>query len=190
MVSDERLASLVYLESQHNFLIYADPDKEDGELPTYARFNLGDIDPNSIHSIGGGFSAEYAERFSKLYPECGNGGAADRRCERARLFWFDPEKSDMAFLSFRTTDLKPVIERGELKKLQDPCPDNLKRGVCPAYTFGLRPGDHYLKRSVAKTAFLFKDKDRAERFVTAFVRAVNLCGGTEDTFAPTRERER
>ena len=28
-------------------------------------------------------------------------------------------------------------------------------------------------------------KDRAERFVTAFVHAVNLCGGKPSDFAPT-----
>ncbi|MFZ3211650.1 MAG: hypothetical protein WA188_09050 [Terriglobales bacterium] len=186
-----RLLSSVGLESQHDVLIFSDPDPDDGELPTYARFNLGDIDPHSIDSKDGGFSAEYFERFLKLYPECGKGGAADQRCERSRLFWFDPKKSDMAVVSFRTTDLKPVIERGELKKLGDNCQENLKiGGVCPRYTFGVTPRDHYPKRSVAKTALFFQDKDRAERFVTAFVHAVKLCGSRENTFGPTRERER
>lgn len=187
----ERLTSLVHLASQHNFLIFSDPDKDDGGLPTYARFNLGDIDPNSIDSIAAGFSAEYVERFFKQHPECDKGGTADQRCERSQSFWLDPKMSDMASVGFRTTDLKPVIERGELKKLGDKCQDNLKiGGVCPRNTFGVTPGDHYPKRSVAKTALFFEDKDRAERFVTAFVHAVKLCGSSGDTFAPTRERER
>lgn len=32
---------------------------------------------------------------------------------------------------------------------------------------------------------VFQSKDRAERFVTAFVHAVNLCGGTGSEFPPT-----
>jgi hypothetical protein len=37
----------------------------------------------------------------------------------------------------------------------------------------------------AKLFYVFRSKDRAERFITGFVHAVTLCGGKRSDFPPT-----
>ena len=40
-------------------------------------------------------------------------------------------------------------------------------------------------QKLAMELLVFESKDRAERFVTAFVHAVELCGGRKSDFPPT-----
>jgi hypothetical protein len=47
------------------------------------------------------------------------------------------------------------------------------------------PATPVFERKAASEMLVFQSKDRAERFVTAFIHAVQLCGGKGDLFAPT-----
>ena len=79
---------------------------------------------------------------------------------------------------FHTTDLKPLIERGGFESHQA-CSENEKRdGQCPDRAV--------LTETTARVMIFFKNKDRAERFVTALIYAVKLEGGKPDLFPPTR----
>ena len=81
----------------------------------------------------------------------------------------------------KTADLKPTVEQGGFDT-QPTCQDMEKRGTeCP-----LKPAPH---ESGSGTLVFFRDKERAERFVTAFTHAVKLCGGTPDMFPPTEPKK-
>jgi hypothetical protein len=78
------------------------------------------------------------------------------------------KNADLMLVSFETTNSYDAIETGHLGP---PGNDNV---AAPIF-------DHH-----AKMGFIvFESKDRAERFVTAFVHAVELCGGRASDFAPT-----
>jgi hypothetical protein len=70
-------------------------------------------------------------------------------------------------VEFNTTDRKPLIERG---------------GCTP------KSGDCALSETAHDVMIFFKDKERAERFVTALIYAVKLEGGKPDLFPPTASR--
>jgi hypothetical protein len=53
-----------------------------------------------------------------------------------------------------------------------------------AVEFPLSTGEQQVKK-VAGTFVVFRNRDRAERFVTALVHAVDACGGKAALFAPT-----
>ena len=71
-------------------------------------------------------------------------------------------------VTFETTNSAPSIELGNFRDAAD--------GKTSAPVFDQ-------KKDMA--LIVFESKDRAERFVTAFVHAVDLCGGKGVEFAPT-----
>jgi hypothetical protein len=81
----------------------------------------------------------------------------------------DLETTDITLVLFDATDMKKSIEVGGLK---DSGPSNARK------IFN-KTGD------VSGRIVVFKSKDRAERYVTAFVHAVKLCGGKPADFPPT-----
>lgn len=86
----------------------------------------------------------------------------------------DLKAPDITVVNFGTTDLKKSIEVGGLKDS------------------GAGNGTKILDKtgSISSWMFAFKSKDRAERFVTAFVHAVKLCGGKAPDFPPTPTEKR
>ncbi|MGB7665705.1 MAG: hypothetical protein WBL66_00440, partial [Candidatus Acidiferrales bacterium] len=74
-------------------------------------------------------------------------------------------------VSFHTTDLKPLIERGGLEIKN--CPKN------PCAANPVPDG------TTGRVEIFFRNKDRAERFVTALTYAVKSAGGKPDLFPPT-----
>jgi hypothetical protein len=88
---------------------------------------------------------------------------------------------DFTSVSFKTADLKPTIEEGAVET-QQACQDSEKIGTECA----VKP---IPDRTSASGMILFRDKERAERFVTAFAHAVKLCGGTPSMFLPTEPKE-
>jgi hypothetical protein len=138
----------------------------------YMSFSLGDIDPSSIQSEEGGYDIEVLSKFWDEHPNC----MANPRCaDEYRAFRNSTPK--MAIVIFRTADRKPLVAMGGFKA-QQTCSENEKRG-----------GECGLKLAFNTTAaggmIFFKNKDRAERFVTALTHAVKLAGGTPDLFPPT-----
>jgi hypothetical protein len=78
------------------------------------------------------------------------------------------EETDLTLVSFQTADEMKSIETGYLNISND------GKNVSPVFD-----------RRVSMGIIVFESKDRAERFVTAFVHAVNLCGGKASEFPPT-----
>lgn len=154
--------------SENVWKLFNDSDAHGDNIPfpRYTKFNLADIDPATIDSKVSGFSDTYLERFWDEHPTCKVVG----RCKDQEMIDFDLDRSDITAVAFKTVDLKRVVERGGTTKIERP------EGV--QYHFDLNV-------SVEKMGILFTDKDRAQRFVTAFVHGVNLCGGYNSTFAPT-----
>lgn len=81
----------------------------------------------------------------------------------------DLKSPDITIVNFGTTDLKKSIEVGGLK---DSGPGNSTKVFDKT-------------ASMSSWMFAFRSKDRAERFVTAFVHAAKLCGGKAPDFPPT-----
>ena len=82
-----------------------------------------------------------------------------------------PEKIDQADLfvvEFFTPNYEKKIEIGSIKDIGD--------GKNKSPVFDQKRGGDF---------FVFESKDRAERFVTAFVYAVKMCGGKSSMFQPT-----
>jgi len=82
-----------------------------------------------------------------------------------------PEKIDQADLfvvEFFTPNYEKKIEIGSIKDIGD--------GKNKSPVFDQKRGGDF---------FVFESKDRAERFVTAFVYAVKICGGKSSMFQPT-----
>lgn len=77
---------------------------------------------------------------------------------------------DLTVVNFSTANLEQSIELGHLPKDADVG----STGVLPI--FDQQRDAEFL---------VFESQDRAERFVTAFVHAVNLCGGQGSEFPPT-----
>jgi hypothetical protein len=81
----------------------------------------------------------------------------------------DLEHPDLRFVQFDTTDLKKSVEFGAFKDA------------------GRGDKTEVFDASGVTTSWfaVFESTDRAERFVTALVRATNLCGGKPSDFPPT-----
>jgi len=144
------------------------------KFPRYMFFDLGRIDSASIESQVGGFGTERIDRFVKEHPECAETSkqCADAAVDELGANW------DITVVSFRTTDLSHAIERGGLV-----CSDKEQHtGVCPMKS-------RVVSGTVDRATIIFHDKDRAERFVTAFLHAVELCGGQRSLFPPTPEKK-
>lgn len=81
----------------------------------------------------------------------------------------DLKHPDLRFVQFETTDLKKTIEFGGFK-------DAGRGDTTEVFDASV---------STSRWFAVFESTDRAERFVTALVRATNLCGGKPPDFPPT-----
>lgn len=144
-------------------------------FPQYMIIPLEEIDPSSVRAEPGLFNADAFEKFQKQHPNCDTAG---QPCFRQFFVPFlDSESSKWWCVSFQTTSMGRLIQRGELN--QD-CSKAVESG-CPLIP---TPID-----SVAKTFLVFKNRDSAERVVNALAHAIKLSGGQADPFAPTTSRE-
>jgi hypothetical protein len=81
------------------------------------------------------------------------------------------KQADLMVVWFTTTNSTQTIETGDFPKLAE---GEVTREELPVF-------DHQSSSGL----IVFESKDRAERFVTAFVHAVELCEGKGSDFAPT-----
>jgi hypothetical protein len=81
---------------------------------------------------------------------------------------WERKEADLMLVSFNTTNSTNSIEDGHFNVSSE------GKVVSPVF-------DH----QASMNFIVFESKDRAERFVTAFVHAVELCGGKGSDFAPT-----
>jgi S1-C subfamily serine protease len=138
----------------------------------YISFSLGDIDPSSIQSEESGYDLDALSKFWDKHPNC----MANPQCaDEYRAF---RNSIKMATVSFRTADRKPLVEMGGFKAQQTCSESEKKGGEC-----GLKLA---FNTTWAGAMIFFKNKDRAERFVTALTYAVKLEGGKKDLFPPMR----
>jgi S1-C subfamily serine protease len=145
------------------------------DYPRYLSFCLGDIDPSSIKSFESGYDMKAVSEFWGKHPEC-ESGIGSVRCMNE----YFKTGLKVTVVAFHTTDLKPLIERGGFEGQQQTCSDNEKvasGGVC-----GLKP---MRTETVPGAMVFFRDKNRAERFVTALTYAVKIEGGKPDLFPPS-----
>lgn len=151
---------------------------EQTESGCYVRFSLGSIDPTSIQSKPGPYDLNAAPAFWAKYPsKCQD----DDQCLAEWKAFFDTVP-ELTTVEFHTTDLNPAIDRGHFKPRQTCSHDEeiwKQSGSC-----GFDPVPD---APAASTFIYFRDKDRAERFVTALRHAVKLSGGQPDLFPPTPE---
>jgi hypothetical protein len=181
--SFHKIESWLYIPSQKGFMVADDTDFElkEGEspFPRYMRFNLADVDATTIGSHTSGFSSSYVKRFYDQHP--GVCKVEDDECQRQRSLAFDLQFADQTVAFFRTADLKPAIERGVMTKSSSPTGTQYIRGY-DLYKYTA-------KVQTDRVGLDFGDQDRAQRFVTALVHAVSLCGGQGSMFAPTPTKE-
>jgi hypothetical protein len=78
------------------------------------------------------------------------------------------KESDLVVVNFSTANSEKSIEIGTFKNLE------VGKPVSPVFD-----------QEKALDFIVFESKDRAERFVTAFVHAVKMCGGKSSAFPPT-----
>ena len=151
-----------YPETTYSTMSDGDGKHEQKDYPRYTSFSLGDIDPTSIKSETFGYDIHVLSEFWDKHPKC----EANPECSRDYYRFLDSAHK-MTVVQFHTTDRKPLIERG---------------GCTP------ETGDCALSETANDVLIFFKDKERAERFVTAFIYAVKLEGGRPDLFAPTASK--
>jgi len=77
------------------------------------------------------------------------------------------KSSDLSLVSFSKRDLLKSITVG-------PLPQVIDGHLHPTFT-----------EAKNSELLIFESKDRAERFVTAFIHAISVCGGKTSDFAPT-----
>lgn len=180
IVSWHKVEDWLYFASSKRFMVADDTsiksDQGEAPFPRYTKFNLADVDPTTIASATGGFTSGSVKRFYEDRP--GVCKVEDDECERQRLLAFDAKRADATGVGFRTADLKPVVERGVITKVED-SKDPLNRTV---YRYAA-------KMQLDGAGIFFDDRDRAQRFVTAFIHAASLCGGHWSLFAPTPEKK-
>jgi hypothetical protein len=181
--SSRKVTNWLYFASKKQFMVADDTQPSDqGEIPfpRYTRFNLADIDPTTIESRSGGFSGDYVKRFYDEHP--GVCKVDNNECDYQMMRAFDQKLADMTDVGFKTVDLRPAIERGGTKKIEHPMDtQNLPKNYV---TYSYDPKVH-----VEKMGLSFGDQDRPQRFVTAYIHAVSLCGGHGSLFAPTPEKK-
>lgn len=132
-------------------------DDEGIGYPTYVSFSLASIDPSSIQCKEGGYDPETIHEFMEKHPNC----EANPQCSHEYMRFLDSAPK-LAAVQFHTTDLNPLIERGGCSNLH-----NCRRS-----------------KTTGREMIFLKNKDRAERFVTALTHAVELEGGRPDLFPP------
>ena len=174
IVSWHRVEQWLLLSSENRFMVGndSDVDADHGEItfPRYTKFNLADVDPATIQSKTGGFSSGYVKRFFDEHADVCK--VVGDECKHQQMLAFDMKRSDMTTVGFKTRDLKPAIERGGTKKIE--------RSAGTEYQYNPNV-------SVEKMGMFFSNEDKAQRFVTALIHAVELCGGHGSMFAPTPE---
>jgi hypothetical protein len=144
-----------------------------GHFPQYMIVPLEEIDPSSVHANPAGVDLDAFKKFNDQHPNCDD---ARQPCVSEYLEPF-LESNSWWYVSFQTTSMDSLIQRGELNK---DCSKAVENG-CPLIP---TPVD-----SEAKTYLFLKNRDSAERFVNALVHAIKLSGGKADPFAPTTSRE-
>lgn len=148
-----------YPELTYSIVSDGDGKNDQKDYPRYTSFSLADIDPSSITSKEGGHDPHVLSEFWEKHPKC----EANPECAHEYLRFLDSAPK-LTVVQFHTTDLKPLIERGGCTP---------KTGYCA------------LAETAEDVLVFFKEKERAERFVTALIYAVKLEGGKPDMFPPT-----
>ncbi len=145
------------------------------DYPRYASICLNDIDPSSVEVIEAGLDLDALSEFWDKHPECGKGpGSVDCMLQYLKT------GAKLTAVRFHTTDLKLLIEQGGFKS-QQTCAESEK--TANAGSCGLKP---IHTKTVSGAMIFFRNKDRAQRFVTALRFAVKSEGGKSDMFPPTR----
>jgi S1-C subfamily serine protease len=139
-----------YPEFTYSVVFDGDGKHEQKDYPRYTSFALGDIDPSSIESKEGGYDPYVLSEFWHAHPKC----EASPQCAHDYLNFLGSAPK-MTQVHFRTTDLKPLIERGGYSETA---------GCAPTETTG-------------DVLILFKSKDRADRFAMTLTYAVKLLAG-------------
>lgn len=148
-----------YPEFTYSVVFEGDGKHEQKDYPRYMSFALGDIDASSIESQEGGFDPYPLAEFWDKHPKCG----ASPQCTREYLAFLESAPK-MVQVRFHTNGLRPLIERGG-------CSES---AVCS------------LAETTGNVVILFKDKERADRFVTALSYAVKLVG-QQPALLPTHQ---
>jgi len=148
-----------YPEFTYSVVFDGDGKHEQKDYPRYMSFALRDIDPSSIESKEGGFDPYALSQFWDKHPKC----EANPQCAHEYLTFLEAAPK-ITVVQFHTTGLKPLIERGGCSKTD----------VCG------------LTEKTGDVLILFKNKDRADRFVTALTYAVKLVGGQSDFSASSQ----
>jgi len=128
---------------------FGNHEKKDN--PRYMSFALGDIDPSSIGTMVGGYDLDALAEFWDKHPGC----ETNRECNHEYLHFLNSTAPKLTVVWFHATDLKPLIA----------C------GGCSGSS------NCRLTETTEKALIFFRDKDRAERFVTALIYAVKLARG-------------
>lgn len=149
-----------YPEFTYSIVSDGDGKHEQRDYPRYMSFALKDIDPSSIESKEGGYDPYALSEFWDKHPKC----EANPQCAHEYLSFLDSAPK-LTEVRFHTTELKRLIARGG-------CSETAGCGLAE------RTGD---------VLILFKNKDRAEQFVTALAYAVKIVSGRTDLFPPTRQ---
>ncbi len=147
----------------------------DHDYPRYATFCLNDIDPSSVEATEAGLDGGALSKFWDNHPECGK-GPNGMSCMDQYL----KTGPKLTWVRFHTTDLKPLVEEGAFQS-QQTCPDN--ENTANAGSCALKP---IRTDTVALVIIIFRNKERAQRFITALKFAVESQGGKPDMFPPTR----
>jgi|GEM_PF-4901439 len=146
-------------------------------FPRYTRFDLGGIDPSSIRSVKGCCDGDALREFMKQHPNCDR----THECVMLESQFIQSGLHDLTTVLFKTADLKPTIEFGGIET-PPTCQDAEKHGTeCALKPVPDKTGSGIL--------VFFRDKERAERFVTACTHAVKLCGRTPSMFPPTEPKK-
>jgi S1-C subfamily serine protease len=149
-----------YPEFTYSIVFDGDGKHEQKDYPRYTSFALGDIDASSIESKEGGYDPYVLSEFWSKHPKC----EASPQCAHEYLSFLDSAPK-MTEVQFRTTDRKPLIERGGCAETASCAPAE-------------KTGD---------VLILFKSKERAEHFATALTYAVKLLGGQPSLSSATRQ---
>jgi len=151
-----------YPELTYSVVFEGDGKHEQKDYPRYMSFALGDIDASSIEAKEGGYDPYALSEFWDKHPKC----EASPQCAREYLTFLDSAPK-ITEVQFHTTGLKPLIERGGC----------LETVACE------------LADTAGDALILFKNKDRADRFVTALAYAVKLIGEPPNLSSSTRPFE-
>jgi Trypsin-like peptidase domain len=149
-----------YPEFTYSVVYEGDGKRVQKDYPRYMSFALGDIDPSSIASKEGGYDPYALSEFWDKHPKC----EATPQCAHEYLSFLSSAPK-ITEVQFRTTDLKPLIERGGCSQAA-----------------GCGPGE-----TTGDVLILFKSKERADRFVTALTYAVKVVGEQPDLSRSTRQ---